>query len=93
MNRFAILLAVLLFGCADSSSVYRRIASLHEGMTQQELISLLGKPHAINHQGALTTYEYVFNQPTAATTANERPINSYYVIVGQDGRVRSYGPN
>ena len=62
-------------------------------MTEQEVIALLGKPRTVNHQGALSTYEYVFSQATAATNVNERPINSYYVIIGADGKVRSYGSN
>ena len=87
MNRFAsFLLAVVFAGCASSESGPRRVANMHQGMTLAEVTALLGKPHNVTHQGALTVYDYVFDQG--------RPqASSYYVIVGADGMVRSYGPN
>jgi len=85
MIRFAPLLALLLFGCASMSSVPRRIALLHVNMTQQEVTDLLGKPRSTNNLGALTVYDYYF--------ADSQPPMSYYVIIGRDGRVRSFGPN
>jgi len=87
MNRFALLfLAILLAGCATGGSVPERVANLHQGMTLAQVNALLGKPHNVTHQGALTVYDYVFNQGQPTAT-------SYYVIVGEDGTVRSYGPN
>jgi outer membrane protein assembly factor BamE (lipoprotein component of BamABCDE complex) len=87
MNRFLVLLAVILLGCAGNSSTNQRIASLHEGMTRQELISLLGNPRTVTNQGALSVYDYAFPASQSA------PATSYYVIVGKDDRVRSFGPN
>jgi len=92
MNRLAFLLALLMFGCATDETVPRRVALLHEGMTQKEVNDLLGKPRSVNNMGALVVYEYVFSQP-AALHEGSPPTMSYYVIVGRDGRVRSFGPN
>jgi outer membrane protein assembly factor BamE (lipoprotein component of BamABCDE complex) len=94
MHRLAPLLALLLLGCANPVSVPHRIALLHVGMTQQEVTDLLGKPRTTNNMGALIVYDYFFTQPPPATLhANEPPTMSYYVIIGRDGRVRSFGPN
>lgn len=86
MNRFLIVLAVLIMGCASDNTGARRFASLREGMTKQELVSLLGQPRTVSHQGALSVYEYGFTQGAPGGS-------SYYVIVGEDGRVRSFGRN
>jgi len=85
MNRLAPLLALLLFGCTSLSSVPHRIALLHVNMTQQEVTDLLGKPRSTNNLGALIVYDYYFT--------DSQPPTSYYVIIGRDGRVRSFGPN
>jgi outer membrane protein assembly factor BamE (lipoprotein component of BamABCDE complex) len=69
-----------------------RIAELHVGMTQQEVTDLLGKPQKVTNNGALTTYDYVFNQPVALHSSDP-PTMSYWVIIGRDGRVRSFGQN
>ena len=92
MNRLALLLALLLVGCASNDSVPRRVALLHVGMTLQEVNDLLGKPRSVSNTGALRVYEYAFTQP-AALHNDSPPTMSYYVIVGRDGRVRSFGPN
>ena len=84
MNRFLALLAIVLIGCA-TNSLDQRMASVREGMTQSELTDLLGKPRTITKQGALRTFDYVFT--------DHGTITSYYVIVGQDGLVRSFGHN
>ncbi|HEY3898552.1 MAG TPA: outer membrane protein assembly factor BamE [Chthoniobacter sp.] len=87
MNRLASLfLALLLTACATGGTGPRQVAHLQVGMTLQQVNSLLGKPFHVTNQGALTVYDYVFNQgqPTAS---------SYYVIIGRDGLVRSFGPN
>jgi outer membrane protein assembly factor BamE (lipoprotein component of BamABCDE complex) len=92
MNRFALLLALVLLGCASNDSVPRRIALLHVGMTQKEVDDLLGKPRSVSNNGALRVFDYVFAHP-AALHDGSPPTMSYYVIVGRDGRVRSFGPN
>ena len=92
INRFALLLALVLVGCASDSALLHRIALLHVGMTQQEVNDLLGKPRNVNNMGALVVNEYVFTQPVALHD-NAPPTMSYYVILGRDGRVRSFGPN
>jgi outer membrane protein assembly factor BamE (lipoprotein component of BamABCDE complex) len=87
MNRLAsLLLALLLPACATGGTSPKQVASLQTGMTLQQVNSLLGKPYHVSNQGALIIYDYVFNQgqPTAS---------SYYVIIGRDGLVRSFGPN
>jgi outer membrane protein assembly factor BamE (lipoprotein component of BamABCDE complex) len=87
MNRFASLfLALLLAACATGGTSPRQVAQLQVGMTLQQVNSLLGKPYHVTNQGALNVYDYVFNQgqPTAC---------SYYVVVGRDGLVRSFGQN
>jgi outer membrane protein assembly factor BamE (lipoprotein component of BamABCDE complex) len=87
MNRFApLFLALVLSACATSATSPKQVARLQDGMTLQQVNALLGKPYHVRNEGALTTYDYVFNQgqPTAS---------SYYVIIGRDGLVRSFGPN
>ena len=89
-NRFPFFLCLFLLGtllssCTNTDTAPHRFAELEVGMTLQQLTSLLGKPRTINNQGALAVYEYVFTQPP--------PTVSYYVVVGRDGRVRSFGPN
>jgi outer membrane protein assembly factor BamE (lipoprotein component of BamABCDE complex) len=92
MNRLLSLLAVVLMGCATPSSVPRRIAQLHIGMTEREVTNLLGQPRTTSNMGALVVYDYFFTEPIALH-ASDPPTMSYYVIVGKDGRVRSFGPN
>jgi hypothetical protein len=92
MNRLALLAAILLLGCANNNAVSHRIALLHVGMTQEEVNDLLGKPRSVNNMGALMVNEYTFTQPVALHNGSP-PTMSYYVIVGRDGRVRSFGPN
>ena len=87
MKRSApLLLALLLTACATGGTSPRQVARLQTGMTLQQVNSLLGKPYRETNQGALAVYDYVFNpgQPTAS---------SYYVIIGRDGLVRSFGQN
>jgi outer membrane protein assembly factor BamE (lipoprotein component of BamABCDE complex) len=79
-------LAALLVACATNESGPRRVAQLHQGMTLAQVTALLGKPKNVTHQGALTVYDYAFDQGKPSAS-------SYYVIIGQDGTVRSYGPN
>ncbi len=94
MHRLTPLFALLLFACASTAPIQHRLAELHIGMTEQEVINLLGKPRTINNMGALFVYDYVFAPDTpAALHPNEPPTMAYYVIIGKDGRVRSFGPN
>jgi hypothetical protein len=94
MNRLALLFALLLFGCATPSSIQQRVARLHVNMTVDELTDLLGKPTATSNNGALIIYEYRFSPDhPLALQENSPPTTSYYVIVGRDNRVRSFGPN
>ena len=87
MNRItSLLFALLLTACATGGTSPKQVARLQDGMTLQQVNSLLGKPYHVASTGAFTTYDYVFNQgqPTAC---------SYYVIIGRDGLVRSFGQN
>ena len=94
MSRLAILLAFLLFGCTTQSSIQQRVARLHVNMTVDEVVDLLGKPTATSNNGALVIYEYRFSPDhPLALHENSPPTTSYYVIVGRDNRVRSFGPN
>jgi hypothetical protein len=92
MKHLAPLFALILFGCTSTYSLPHRIALLHINMTEQEVIDLLGKPRSISSTGALTIYDYYFTQPVALHN-DSAPTLSYYVIIGRDHRVRSYGPN
>jgi hypothetical protein len=95
MNRLApLLFALLLLGCATESSLQQRVARMHVGMTFEEATELLGKPASSSNMGALIVYDYRFSPDhPIALHENSRPTTSYYVIVGRDGRVRSFGPN
>jgi outer membrane protein assembly factor BamE (lipoprotein component of BamABCDE complex) len=94
MKRHFFLLAALLAGCAASNTDYQRVAQLHVGMTTQEVTALLGQPRSITSQGALVVYDYPLRHTAASTRrTSETSGPSYYVIVGRDGRVQSYGPN
>lgn len=95
MSRLALLLiALLLFGCTTQSSLQQRVARMHVGMTMDEVTDLLGQPTSSNNNGALIVYDYRFSpEHPLALHENSRPTTSYYVIVGRDNRVRSFGPN
>ncbi len=84
--------ALLLFGCARTPD--HRYSRLQTGMTKQQVIALLGPPKATTSTGALITMEYDFTRrETGGPVAVELAPNSYYVIIGRDERVRSFGPN
>jgi len=93
MHRFFLLLFVIvLTGCDTPKAGYQRVAQLHVGMTLSEVNSLLGQPRRSTSQGALTVYDYAVPQ-TGKVRADGTPGASYYVIVGRDGLVRSFGSN
>ncbi len=86
------LLAILLVGCANS--LQHRYSRLETGMTRQQVIALLGEPRSSTSNGALITMEYDFAQEQPAVLHAGQPgRSSYYVIIGRDERVRSFGPN
>ena len=92
MRNLSLLLALLLFGCA--SSPQHRYSQLQVGMTRQQVVALLGRPKTSISNGALITMEYDFaQQQPSAMYAGQPGRSSYYVIIGRDERVRSYGPN
>jgi len=93
--RLAPLFALLLFGCAtEPVSIQQRIARLHVGMTYSEVNDLLGKPVTTSNMGAVIVYEYRYSpEHPLALHEYSQPTTSYYVIMGRDGRVRSFGPN
>ena len=95
MNRLApLFFALLLLGCTTQSSLQQRIARMHVGMTLDEVTDLLGQPTSTSNMGALIVYDYRFSpEHPIALHENSRPTTSYYVIVGRDNRVRSFGPN
>lgn len=94
MHRLAPLVALLLLGCVTQSTIQQRIARMHVGMTMDEVTDLIGNPTATSNMGALIVYEYRFSpEHPLALHENSPPTTSYYVIVGRDGRVRSYGAN
>lgn len=94
MTRLAPLFALLLLGCATQSSLQQRVARMHVNMTMDEVTDLLGQPTSSSNNGALTIYDYRFSPDhPLALHENSRPTTSYYVIVGRDNRVRSFGPN
>lgn len=91
-SHFAILIAVLvtiLFaGCQTPE---HRAARLHTGMSRDEVISLLGPPISATHNGSLEVMNFDLNH---LDNGGERSVrNRYYVIVGPDRRVESFGPN
>ena len=91
-NRFAALVAVLvtiLFaGCQTPE---HRAARLHPGMSRDEVISLLGQPNAVVHNGSLEVMNFDL---THLDSGGQRSVgNRYYVIFGRDRRVESFGPN
>ena len=88
MKAVVALFAVLLIaGCA--TKVQERYSHLETGMTRQRLDELLGPPKRSTNYGALTTLEYDFTNDYP----NRPGRTSYYVVVGRDGRVRSFGLN
>jgi len=86
------LLALLILGCATSPQ--NRYSRLEAGMTRQQVVALLGEPRSSTSNGALTILEFDFAQQQPAVQHAEQPgRSSYYVIIGRDERVRSFGPN
>ncbi len=84
-----ILALTLLASCATNQE---RAAQLEVGMTRRQVTGLLGEPLRIRHQGAFTVLEFALPQDQTALTDSGQPIRSnYYVIVGTDDRVRSFG--
>jgi outer membrane protein assembly factor BamE (lipoprotein component of BamABCDE complex) len=86
------LLALFIDGCATSPQ--ERYSQLQSGMTKQQVIALLGQPKSSTSSGALITMEYDFAQQKPGVVHAGQPArSSYYVIIGRDERVRSFGPN
>lgn len=91
-NKLLAILSLLLTACTTPTQ--HKMALVHEGMTRQELVNLLGPPTSSTSQGALSVLIYDFAQRSpAALHPRELPKTSYYVIVGREGEVRSFGPN
>ncbi len=84
-----LLATTLLAACATDQ---QRAAQVEVGMTRRQVTGLLGEPLRARHQGAFTVLEFALPQDQTALTESGQPIRSnYYVIVGQDDRVRSFG--
>lgn len=47
MKYIVVTLALVAFGCEHMRSTEEKIAELREGMSQEEIVSLLGKPDII----------------------------------------------
>ncbi len=78
------LLALFIASCATSHEV--RYSHLEWGMTRQQVVALLGEPRSTTSNGALITMEYNYPEQQPGR-------KSFYVIIGRDERVRSFGPN
>ena len=90
-NRFAKLITavvmILVTGCQTTE---HRLARLHTGMTRSEVIDLLGRPKAVAHNGAMEVLDFDL---TPRDYRDQRPgAKWYYVILGPDKRVESFGP-
>ena len=98
MNRILLILAsvtcstILLTSCASSPQV--RWSQVEVGMTKQQVVALLGQPKTTTSNGAFVTMEYDFSQQQPAVVHPNQPGHStYYVMIGRDDRVRSFGAN
>lgn len=79
---------ILVAGCQTPE---HRAARLHTGMSRDEVISLLGQPISVVHNGSLEVMNFDLTRPDSSAYGTVRP--RYYVILGRDRRVESFGPN
>jgi outer membrane protein assembly factor BamE (lipoprotein component of BamABCDE complex) len=87
------ILAIFIAGCAITSP-QERWSHMEVGMTRQQVIALLGEPLSSTPNGAIITMEYDFSQQQPAVMHSTQPSrSSYYVMIGHDERVRSFGRN
>ena len=92
MRRLLAMCALLLVGCATSPQ--HRYSQLEVGMTKQQVFALLGPPRSSTSNGALITMEYdLAQQRPAAFHPGQPPVSRYYIIIGRDDLIRSFGPN
>ena len=86
-------LAIFAAGCAITSP-QERWSHLEVGMTRQQVVALLGEPLSSTSNGAFITLEYNFSQQQPTVVHSTQPSHSsYYVMIGRDERVRSFGRN
>jgi outer membrane protein assembly factor BamE (lipoprotein component of BamABCDE complex) len=55
----AILLAALV-GCAGTSFRWEDTAKIHDGMTESEVVAILGKPYARSQSGSITVLTWSY---------------------------------
>ena len=84
---FAALMSFTIAGCQTTE---HRLARLHTGMTRSEVIDLLGSPKTVAHNGAMEVLDFDLTQ---RDYRDQWPGGKwYYVILGPDKRVESFGP-
>ena len=83
MKKLVVLSIILFFaGCASSGKVSR----LHKGMTEQQVIELLGQPDDIQTKGAYKAFKY--SRKMGNEWASDKP--AYHVIF-RDGKLTHNG--
>lgn len=78
------ILAASLMGCATGEIVK---SDLHEGMSKQRVVSLMGKPDGFRRSGDYDALEYA-NRLISGWSWDRA---DYYIIL-KDNKVVSYGP-
>jgi outer membrane protein assembly factor BamE (lipoprotein component of BamABCDE complex) len=86
------LLGLLIVSCA-APSAQERYAQLRRGMTRHDVVQLLGEPHSTSASEKYITLEYDFTEEPDAAHPVPQALSPYYIIIGKDDRVRSFGTN
>jgi outer membrane protein assembly factor BamE (lipoprotein component of BamABCDE complex) len=61
MKRIAVLLvAAVLSGCAGTPFKWESVRSLKEGMTQEEVASVMGEPYSVTASGEKTVWTWSY---------------------------------
>ncbi len=77
------LVALLLAGCQTSSTA---INNIRPGMSEREVVAILGKPKArVSNTDGTTTLDYTLNE------SRVQSLHAPYFVRMVDGKVESYG--
>ncbi len=82
---FAAVMAVVVSACAGSNFDWDKARQVKAGMSEQEVVALLGPPNAVRAAGSDVTWAWVHVNGMTATT---RTVS----VVFRDGRVVSAPP-
>ena len=90
MRIVIVILVILLSGCVNQlAKMSSNMAKVEIGMTEQSVVSAIGKPTSVSAKDGVKIYSYKLYTTTSAAVMDGSP-DDYYILF-RDGVVFAYG--